>query len=438
MSLLPQIIFLVLILSVGFFAFRKYSFIRRNILMGRDEEVGGTTSERIMNMTLFALGQKKMFRNFLPAILHLFIYVSFVIVNIEVIEIIADGISGSHRLFAPYLGGFYTFMISLIEVLSALALLATFAFLWRRNVQKVKRFTQPEMKGWPFKDANFILLIEIVLVTAILTMNAADFQLQLRSTEHYPLTGNLLISQYTSNLFTAVGTNNLILLERGAWWIHIVGILFFLLYIPHSKHLHIFLAFPNSYFMRTEEKGKMENMPVIMNEVKTMLDPSAEVQVMAEPPKAFGAKDVTDLTWKHLLDAYSCTECGRCTSACPANQTGKKLSPRKIMMDTRDRLEEVGRNRDQHGAEHDDGKSLLGDYISAEELRACTTCNACVEECPVNINPLSIILELRRYQIMEQSDAPEAWTQMFNNLENNGAPWQYSQAERLNWADEQS
>jgi heterodisulfide reductase subunit C len=436
MSFLPQIIFILLLGATGFLAWRKYSFIRRNILLGRDEETGGTASQRLKNMTLFALGQKKMFRNMLPAVMHLFIYVSFVIVNIEVVEIIADGVSGSHRLFAPYLGGFYTFMISLIEVLSALALLATFVFLWRRNVQKVDRFHKPEMKGWPFKDANFILLFEVVLVTAILTMNAADYQLQLRNAAHYPETGALLVSQYTSAVFAGVGTDNLIMLERTAWWLHIAGIFFFLLYIPHSKHLHIFLSFPNSYYMRMEEKGKMENMPVIMNEVKTMLDPSAAVEEIADPPKAFGAKDVTDLTWKHLLDAYSCTECGRCTNACPANQTGKKLSPRKIMMDTRDRLEEVGRNRDQKGADFDDGKSLLGDYITAEELRACTTCNACVEECPVNINPLSIILELRRFQVMEQSDAPEAWTQMFNNLENNGAPWQYNPEDRIKWADE--
>ncbi|KRP08534.1 MAG: Fe-S oxidoreductase, partial [Sphingobacteriales bacterium BACL12 MAG-120802-bin5] len=357
--------------------------------------------------------------------------------NLEVVEIVIDGITGSHRILAAPLGGFYTFMISLIEVLSAAALLATFAFLWRRNVQKVARFTQPEMKGWPFKDANLILLFEIVLVTAILSMNAIDYQLHQRGTPHYPDTGNLLLGQYLSNLFSSIGSNTLILMERAAWWTHIAGIFFFLLYIPHSKHLHIFLAFPNSFYMRQDTpKGHMDNMPVIMNEVKTMLDPSAEVTEIANPPKAFGAKDVTDLSWKSLMDAYSCTECGRCTAACPANQTGKQLSPRKIMMDTRDRLEEVGRNIDTKGTDYDDGKSLLGDYITAEELRACTTCNACVEECPVNISPLNIILELRRYQVMEQSDAPEAWTQMFNNLENNQAPWQFNPEDRLKWAEE--
>jgi heterodisulfide reductase subunit C len=437
MHFIPQVLFSLLLLATGIVAYRKYSFIRRNILLGRDETLTGSTSERWKNMVLFALGQKKMFRNWIPAVLHLFIYVSFVIVNLEVVEIVIDGITGSHRILAAPLGGFYTFMISLIEVLSAAALLATFAFLWRRNVQKVARFTQPEMKGWPFKDANLILLFEIVLVTAILSMNAIDYQLHQRGTPHYPDTGNLLLGQYLSNLFSSIGSNTLILMERAAWWTHIAGIFFFLLYIPHSKHLHIFLAFPNSFYMRQDTpKGHMDNMPVIMNEVKTMLDPSAEVTEIANPPKAFGAKDVTDLSWKSLMDAYSCTECGRCTAACPANQTGKQLSPRKIMMDTRDRLEEVGRNIDTKGTDYDDGKSLLGDYITAEELRACTTCNACVEECPVNISPLNIILELRRYQVMEQSDAPEAWTQMFNNLENNQAPWQFNPEDRLKWAEE--
>jgi heterodisulfide reductase subunit C len=387
-------------------------------------------------MLLFALGQKKMFRNWIPAVLHLFIYVSFVIVNVEVLEITIDGITGQHRTFAPILGGFYTFGISVIELLSAAALLATIAFLLRRNVLKVKRFTQPEMKGWAFTDANLILFFEIILVSAILTMNATDFRLQELGAAHYPDTGRLFVSQYTSGLFSGMSESSLIILERTAWWAHISGIFFFLLYIPHSKHLHIFLAFPNSYYMRLENKGSLPNMPVIMNEVKTMLDPAAVVEEIVDPPTAFGAKDVTDLSWKHLMDAYSCTECGRCTAACPANQTGKKLSPRKIMMDTRDRLEEVGHGRDKHGLDFNDNKSLLGDYITAEELRACTTCNACVEECPVSISPMSIIMELRRYQIMEQSDAPEAWTQMFNNLENNQAPWQFNPGDRLNWVEE--
>ncbi|HAE35065.1 MAG TPA: Fe-S oxidoreductase [Bacteroidetes bacterium] len=436
MHWIGQVVFTVMLLVTGFLAWKKYSFIRRNIALGRKEDLGGNSGERWRYMLLFALGQKKMFRNWLPAVLHLFIYVSFVIVNIEVLEITFDGLTGSHRAFAHSLGAFYPFMISLIEVLSAGALIATIIFLFRRNVVKVRRFTLPEMKGWPFQDANLILLFELVLVTAILTMNAADYQLQLRTTVNYHSTGTFLLSQYTANIFAGISTQKLIYLERIAWWGHITGIFFFLLYIPHSKHLHIFLSFPNSYWHREEVKGKLPNMPVIMNEVKTMLDPSAEVQDIADPPTTFGAKDVTDLSWKHLLDAYSCTECGRCTAACPANQTGKKLSPRKIMMDTRDRLEEVGHNRDKHGLDFNDNKSLLGDYITAEELRACTTCNACVEECPVSINPLSIIMELRRYQIMEQSDAPEAWTQMFNNLENNQAPWQFNPMERLNWKEE--
>ncbi|MBK7109758.1 MAG: (Fe-S)-binding protein [Bacteroidetes bacterium] len=436
MHILPQIIFLLAFGATCFFAFRRYSAIRRNILLGRDEDLSDNKTRRIGNMLLFALGQKKMFRNLIPAVLHFFIYASFIIVNIEVIEIIVDGLSGTHRFFAPYLGGFYPFMISVIEILSALALIATIIFIWRRNVIKVKRFTQSELKGWPFKDANLILIFELILVTAILTMNAADYQLQSMGAVHYSATGKLFVSQFTSTLFNGFSESALIGIERTAWWLHIIGILFFLNYIPYSKHLHIFLAFPNSYFMRFKPKGEIENMPVIANEVKTMLDPSATVTEIINPPKTFGAKDITDLTWKHLMDAYSCTECGRCTAACPANQTGKKLSPRKIMMDTRDRAEEVGRNIDKHGMDFTDNKSLYGDYITAEEIRACTTCNACVEECPVNINPLSIIIELRRYAIMELSDSPEPWTQMFNNLENNSAPWQFNPADRLKWKDE--
>ncbi len=436
MHILPQIIFLLAFGASLFIAFRRFRAIRRNILLGRDEDLSDNPKRRLRNMLLFALGQKKMFRNMIPAVLHLFIYSSFIIVNIEVLEIAVDGIGGTHRFFAPYLGGFYTFMISVIELLSALAFIATLVFLWRRNVVKVKRFTQPELKGWPFQDANLILVFELILVTAILTMNAADYQLQSMGAAHYPDTGKLLISQYTSALFGGMPEPSLILIERIAWWLHILGILFFLNYIPYSKHLHIILAFPNSYYMRFDSRGKIENMPVVANEVKTMLDPSATVPEIINPPKTFGAKDIGDLSWKHLLDAYSCTECGRCTAVCPANQTGKKLSPRKIMMDTRDRAEEVGRNIDKHGMDFADNKSLYGDYITAEEIRACTTCNACVEECPVNINPMSIIIELRRYAIMELSDAPEPWTQMFSNMENNQAPWQFNPADRLNWKDE--
>lgn len=436
MHIIPQVLFVLALVTTAFFAFGRYRTIRRNILLGRPEYLNDRKPERIKNMLLFALGQKKMFRNILPAVLHLFIYVSFIILNVELLEITIDGIFGTHRFFAPYLGGFYTFLISFIEILSVLALLATVVFLWRRNVQKVKRFTQPELKGWPWKDANLILIFEIILVTAILTMNAADVQLQKSGAAHYQDTGNLSVSQFTSALFSGVNLSTLIAVERTAWWLHILGIFFFLNYIPFSKHLHIFLAFPNSYFMRFQDKGKMDNMPVVANEVKTMLDPSAETMEIKDPPKTFGANDITGLSWKSLLDAYSCTECGRCTAACPANQTGKKLSPRKIMMDTRDRAEEVGRNLDKHGKDFTDNKTLLGDYISVEEIRACTTCNACVQECPVLINPLNIILELRRYAVMEQSDAPEAWTQMFNNLENNQAPWQFNPGDRLNWVEE--
>jgi heterodisulfide reductase subunit C len=436
MAFLPQIVFALLLGITVFFAWRKYAAIRRNILLGRDENLSDNPGLRWKNMVLYALGQKKMFRNPLPAILHLFIYVSFVILNIEVLEILIDGISGTHRFFAPYLGGFYTFLISFIELLSALALIATVIFLIRRNIIKVKRFTQPELKGWPWQDANLILLMELILVTAILTMNATDYQLQKYSNSHYPGTGNLLVSQFTGNLFLSLGYGDLVAVERAAWWLHIIGIFFFMNYIPHSKHLHIFLSFPNTYFTRLKAKGKIDNMPVIMNEVKTMLDANAQVATIENAPKSFGAKDITDLTWKHLLDAYSCTECGRCTAACPANITGKKLSPRKIMMDTRDRAEEVGRNFQQNGKNFTDGKSLLHDYISAEELLACTTCTACIQECPVNIDPLSIIVELRRYMIMEQSNAPAEWNLMFNNMENNQAPWQFNPADRLKWAEE--
>lgn len=436
MQLAAQVLFALIFGFAGFFAWRRFAFIRRNILLGREEDLSDQPGRRITNMVLFALGQKKMFKKPLPAVLHLFIYVSFVIVNIEVIEILVDGLSGSHRFFAPYLGGFYSFLISFIEILSALALIATIIFLIRRNILRIKRFTQNELKGWPFKDANLILLFELILVTAILTMNAADVRLQNRGVAHYHETGSFFISQFTNGIFAGMGENNLIAIERTAWWLHIIGILFFLNYIPYSKHLHIILAFPNSYFMRFEKNGKMENMPVVANEVKSMLDPNAQIQAVDAPPKSFGARDVTDLTWKHLLDAYSCTECGRCTAACPANITGKKLSPRKIMMDTRDRLEEVGKQISKKNPDFNDGKSLLGDYITNEEIRACTSCNACVEECPVNINPLSIIFELRRYAVMEKSDAPAEWNVMFNNMENNQAPWQFNPADRLKWAED--
>lgn len=405
-------------------------------MRGREEDLSGDAAIRWKNMILFALGQKKMFRNFIPAFFHLFIYVSFVIVNIEVLEIAVDGIFGTHRYFAPFLGAFYTFLISFIELLSALAFIATIIFLVRRNILKIKRFRQAELKGWPFKDANFILFMELILVTAILLMNGADYQLQLRNAAGYHHTGSLLVSQFTSALFAGIGTDNLVIAERLFWWLHITGILFFLNYIPYSKHLHIILAFPNSYYMRLMPKGKMENMPVVMNEVKSILDPAFTAETTANAPAAFGAGDATDLSWKHLLDAYSCTECGRCTAACPANITGKKLSPRKIMMDTRDRITEIGNLRDKNGNDFKDNKKLLGDYITHEEIRACTSCNACYEECPVNINPLAIILELRRYAVMEESNAPAAWNNMFNNLENNQSPWQFNPQDRANWIEE--
>ena len=433
MQIVAQIIFVIVFGVSVFLAFQQFWKIRKNILLGRDEYLNDQKAKRWKYMLLFALGQKKMFRKPLPAILHLFIYVSFVIVNVEVLEIAIDGTFGTHRFFQPYAGGFYTFMISVIELLSALALPATIIFLIRRNILHVKRFTQPELKGWPFRDANFILVMELILVTAILTMNAADFRLYETGMRTHMLHGNFLVSQFTSRLFAGMNPSSVETVERTAWWIHIIGILFFLNYIPRSKHLHIFLSFPNTYYTRFENPGIIKNMPVIMNEVKSMVDPSFQLPVLTDPPKTFGAKDVTDLTWKHLLDAYSCTECGRCTAACPANITGKKLSPRKIMMDTRDRLEEVGKNIAEKGKDFSDGKTLLHDYITAEELRACTTCAACVVECPVNIHPLSIILELRRALVMEESNAPQEWNIMFNNMENNQAPWQFNPAARMNW-----
>lgn len=436
MQIISQLLFVLIFGGAFTVASLKFLQIRKNIFLGQKENLSDRKKERWKNMLLFALGQKKMFRNFIPAFLHFFIYVSFVIVNIELLEIVIDGVSGSHRFFAPYLGGFYTVLISFIELLSLLALPATLILLARRNILKVKRLNQAELKGWPIFDANIILLMELILVTAILMMNATDFQLQLRNAEGYHHTGSLLVSQFTSQFFTGISSNMLIILERFFWWTHIIGILFFLNYIPYSKHLHIILAFPNSYYMRLQEKGKMENMPVVMNEVKSILDPAYHAEPMEHQPKTFGARDATDLTWKHLMDAYSCTECGRCTAACPANITGKKLSPRKIMMDTRDRIAEIGENKRKHGADFSDNKFLLGDYISTEEIRACTSCNACVEECPVNINPLSIILELRRYAVMEQSDAPAAWNTMFNNCENNQSPWQFNPMDRANWIQE--
>lgn len=435
------------VLLVGGFTFFTINIlkIRANILLGRDIDRADNKSERWKTMILVALGQKKMFTRPIPALLHLALYAAFIITQIELIEIFVDGIAGTHRVFKDSLGGFYTFMVSFIEILSVLALIATIFFLSRRNLLKLPRLNMKELAGWPKKDANLILIMEIILVTCIFTMNGADEALFRQGMSHYGegLSGSFgfTISSFLGDsVFGSMSHDTLHMLERIGWWGHILMVFAFLNYLPYSKHFHIVLAFPNTYYSNLEKKGKFTNMESVTAEVKLMLDPTADPFAApaegAAEPQRFGAKDVTDLTWKNLLDAYTCTECGRCTSSCPANITGKKLSPRKIMMDTRDRLTEVGEGIRKNGKEYSDGKSLLGDYITEEEIWACTSCNACVQECPVNIDPLSIIVDLRRYLVMEESKVPTELTGMLTNIENNGAPWQFSPNDRLNWANE--
>ena len=430
---------LLVIVGFGFFGYNIWK-VRNNILLGRDVNRSDNFWTRLKLMTLVAFGQKKMFSKPIPAFLHLALYVAFVITQIELIEILADGLSGGHRSLSVSLGGFYTFMISFIEILSVLAFIATIAFLARRNMLKVPRLRMSELKGWPTKDANLILIFEVILLVCIFTMNGADEAAQvLSSNSSYGFT----VSQFIGPVFFGgiKSIETLHLLEQIGWWGHIIMVFIFLNYLPYSKHFHILLAFPNTYYSNLEKKGKFTNLESVTSEVKLMLDPSADPYAIAVDPNAvplrFGVKDVTDLTWKNLLDAYTCTECGRCTSACPANQTGKLLSPRKIMMDTRDRMVEVGNNQRKFGKDFDDGKSLLHSYISEEEIWACTSCNACVEECPINIDPLSIIIDLRRFLVMEESKMPTELTGMLTNIENNGAPWQFSQSDRLNWANEE-
>ncbi|HEY8387754.1 MAG TPA: (Fe-S)-binding protein [Parasegetibacter sp.] len=410
--------------------------IRFNILLGRDQELAGSKSERIKNVLLLAFGQKKMFRKPVIALMHLIIYLGFIIINIEVLEIVLDGLLGSHRLFVPILGSFYSVLINSFEVLALGVLLTCVVFLLRRTVFPVKRLSQRDLNGWPAKDGRLILITEIVLMSLFLTMNASDTLLQIKGAPGYAdhQTGNFVISSFLHPLFNNLSIESLTAIERTAWWLHILGIFAFLNYLPYSKHLHILLAFPNAYYARQEAMGKMNNMPAIQQEVLYAMQPELAPTDAAAPAK-FGAKDVMDLSWRNLLDAYSCTECGRCTAACPANITGKKLSPRKIMMDTRDRLEEVGNNIRANKEFKEDGKSLLHDYITVEELNACTTCNACVQECPVAISPLEIILELRRSLIMEESNAPQEWNMMFSNIENNFAPWKFSPDDRDTWTE---
>jgi heterodisulfide reductase subunit C len=439
--MIAQILFtIILLIGVGYFASNIKKAIR-NVKLGKPSHRDDRKDERLKNMILKAFGQQKMFKRPIPAILHLTVYLGFIIINIEVLEIIIDGVFGTHRVFAP-MGAFYNFLIGAFEILAILVIVSVTIFWIRRNILKLLRFHNPEMKGWPKKDANIILYFEMVLMTAFLTMNAADYKLQLLKYGHYyfkeGIVGSFPISHYLLNILPN-DPHTLVMIERGAWWFHIIGILVFLNYLYFSKHLHILLAFPNTYYAKLPPLAKFENLESVKKEVALMMDPNADPYAApaqdAPEPDRFGARDVFDLEWVYLLNAYTCTECGRCTDVCPANQTGKKLSPRKIMMDVRDRLEEVGKNIDKNGDFVDDGKSLF-DYISKEEIWACTTCNACVEECPVENDPLDIIVSLRQYLVMEESAAPSELNMMFTNIENNGAPWQYSQMDRLNWADE--
>jgi heterodisulfide reductase subunit C len=425
--------------SFGLFIF-NLNRVRKNILLGRSINRSDKPLTRLKTMALVALGQKKMFTRPIAAFLHLALYVAFVITQIELVEIIADGFSGQHRMFYFSLGSFYVFMVSFIEILTVLAFIATVAFLWRRNMLSIPRFNKTELLGWPKKDANLILIMEIVLIVFILTMNGADEVLYNRGGSHVEYAkgsfGFSISSWLGPLVFDNFTVEALRIFERIGWWGHIGMVFLFLNYLPYSKHLHILLAFPTTYFSNLQAKGKFSHMKSVENEVKLMLDPNADpysATNATDTPERFGVKDVTDLTWKNLLDAYSCTECGRCTDVCPANITGKALSPRKIMMDTRDRMVEVGDLK--KGVV--DGKSLLGDYISPEEVWACTSCNACVEACPINIDPLSIIIDLRRNLVMEDAAMPSELAGMLTNIENNGAPWQFAQSDRLNWLNEE-
>ena len=436
MQIAQQILFILLFIVAVWLFVKKVNFISRNIKLGRKEDFTPDPN-RWKNVLLIAFGQKRMFDKPLVALLHFAVYAGFIIINIEILEIILDGIIGTHRLFAPYLGNFYTFVINFFEVLAFLVLTACVIFLIRRNLVGVPRLNMKELNGWPRSDANYILVFEIVLMTLFLMMNAADRNLQLRGEGHYSDVGAFWVSGILAPALQDFSTSNLVAVERTAWWLHIAGIFVFLNYLPYSKHLHIILSFPNTYYERLAPQAKMQNMPEIQKEVLYAMQPeTAPVDAGQQENRKFGARDVFDLSWKNLMDAYTCTECGRCTEACPANQTGKLLSPRKIMMDTRDRMELVGYNIDKNGSFADDGKALLHDYVSAEELRACTSCQACVQACPVLINPLHIINQLKRYMIMEESNAPQEWNSMFGNVENNFAPWKFSPDERDKWTTE--
>jgi len=445
MQIIAQVLFLVaLLVGIGFFT-RNIRRLIRNIKLGKEVDRSDNKGERFAKMARIAFGQSKMVKKPVSGFLHVIVYVGFIIINIEVLEIIIDGLFGTHRIFS-FMGGFYDVLIASFEILALLVLIGVIVFWIRRNVLNIYRFLSRELKGWPKNDANYILYFEMVLMTLFLVMNATDYQLQLNGAPHYAseagIMGSFPVSQFLLPIFDGMSNATLIIIERAAWWLHILGILFFLNYLYYSKHLHILLAFPNVYYSKLRPQGEMNNLQSVTDEVKLMMDPDAdpfaapaEEEEGAEPEK-FGASDVFDLNQVQLLNSYTCTECGRCTAECPANQTGKKLSPRKIMMDTRDRVEEVGEIINTKGKYEDNGKQLLDDFILREELWACTTCNACVEACPVGIDPLSIILDMRRYLIMEESAAPNELAIAMTNIENNGAPWPYNQQDRLNWAKE--
>ncbi len=437
MHIILQVVFIVIAAAAIFLFARKTGQVRRNILLGRDETINDNKPQRWKNVLLLAFGQKKMFRNPLVAVMHFVIYAGFIIINLEVLEIIIDGIFGTHRIFAKPLAGLYPWLINAFEFLAVGVLTVCVIFLIRRNILHVRRLWMKELDGWPKSDANYILITEILLMSFFLTMNAADATLQTRGYGEYAqhATGNFAFSQFLQPLFAGMSDHALMILERTCWWLHIAGIFAFLNYLPYSKHLHILFAFPNAYYGSLEPKGKLDNMPEIQQEVLYAMQPELAPAEAAPDHKKFGAKDIFDLSWKNLLDAYSCTECGRCTAACPANITGKVLSPRLIMMKTRDRAEEVGKNINQNKSFTSDNRSLLHNYITPEELRACTTCQACVEECPVSINPLDIIIQLRRYLVMEESNAPQEWNAMFGNIESNFAPWKFSPDERDRWTE---
>ena len=420
MEFISGIVFSILSVIAFYIFAKKLLTIKRNIHLGRPVELNDQPIARWKNVFLLALGQKKMFRNIPVALLHLMLYVGFIIINIELLEIIIDGIFGTHRFFMPYLGVLYPILINSFEVLALLVFVACLFFLSRRNIIRVKRLISNDLKGWPKTDANLILAIEIVLMGLFLLMNAAD------------PAANFVVSSWIKPALSNLNEHQLHTIEQTAWWIHILGIYAFMNYLPYSKHLHIILAFPNAYYASLEPKGKMHNMVAVQNEVLYAMQPEL-APTNAAPPEKFGAKDVMDLSWKNLMDAYSCSECGRCTDACPANSTGKLLSPRKIMMATRDRIETISKNIEANKIFIPDGKTLLHDYITVEELRACTTCNACVQECPISISPLDIIIELRRSLVMEQSNAPQEWNSMFSNIENNFAPWKFSPDDRDAW-----